>query len=128
MTISDDSVARGMAFLRESHPEGASALEAALGERAPDLLRMAASVAFDHLYHRDGLAKRERQIATLATLATAGALPQFKIHVGVARGLGLSRREILEICLQIAPYAGFPAAINATLAALEVLESGGAAA
>lgn len=49
------------------------------------------------------------------------ALPQFKIHVGIAQGLGFTRSQILEICLQTAPYAGFPAAINATLAAVEVL-------
>ena len=113
---------RGLAFLEETYPAGAAALRRALGDTAPDLLNLAASTAFDALYSRDGLPKRERQATTLGALAALGAWPQFKIHVGLAQGLGFTRDEILEICLQTAPYAGFPAAINATLAAIEVLD------
>lgn len=122
MTSADPNAVRGLAFLEQTYPAGAAALRRALGDAAPDLLNLAASTAFDALYSRDGLPKRERQAATLGALIALGAWPQFKIHVGIARGLGFTRDEVLEICLQTAPYAGFPAAINATLAALEVFE------
>lgn len=127
MTTMDESARRGLAFLEETYPAGAAALRKALGDPAPALLNLAASTAFDALYTRDDLPKRERQAATLGALAALGAWPQFKIHVGLARGLGFSREEILAICLQVAPYAGFPAAINATLAAVEVLDADRAA-
>lgn len=118
------SAAAGLAFLAEVYPPGAEALQKALADKAPDLFNVAAA-AIDGLYSREGLAKRERQATTLGALAALGAWPQFKIHVGIAGGLGFSRAEILEICLQIAPYAGLPTAINATLAALEVLDAAG---
>ena len=36
---------------------------------------------------------------------------------------GLSRREILEVFIQLAVYAGFPAAVNATFIAKEVFDA-----
>lgn len=119
----EDDVAKGMAFFREMNPEAAAKMAGALDEISPDLMRHAAAFAFGALYQRGGLTKRERQIATLAALAAQGSTPQLKAHVGIARALGLDKGEIAEVFLQLAPYAGFPAAINATLAAKEVFDS-----
>ena len=46
-----------------------------------------------------------------------------KVHIEIAFSLGFSRREISEVFLQLVPYAGFPAAINAALAAAEVFDN-----
>jgi 4-carboxymuconolactone decarboxylase len=42
------------------------------------------------------------------------------VHIHGALNIGVSRQEIIEIIIQMAIYAGFPAALNAMHAAKEV--------
>jgi 4-carboxymuconolactone decarboxylase len=66
------------------------------------------------VYSRPGLGLREREIATVAALTALGsAQPQLKVHIHGALNVGVTRTEVLEIILQMAVYAGFPAALNA---------------
>lgn len=111
---------RGMAFVRSTNPAAAEKLEAAFGDFAPDLMRNAAEYAFGDLYSREGLDKKIRQTATISALASLGHLPQLKIHLGIARSMGFTREEIVEILIQLTAYAGFPAAMNAAMVAKEV--------
>lgn len=61
-----------------------------------------------------GLDLRGREIATIAALTALGnAAPQLKVHVEAGLNVGLSRAEIVEIFMQMAVYAGFPAASTA---------------
>ncbi len=123
--MDETAEARGMALFRALNPEAVERMEAALGDVAPDLMRYAAAFPFGEIYARDGLDKRERQIATLACLATRGdATEQLKVHIGIARALGISDAEIAEVFIQLAPYAGFPSAINAVLALKAVRDAG----
>ncbi len=46
--------------------------------------------------------------------------PQLKVHIQAGLNVGLSRGEIIEIIMQMAVYAGFPAALNGLFAAKEV--------
>jgi 4-carboxymuconolactone decarboxylase len=46
--------------------------------------------------------------------------PQLKVHISAGLNVGLSRVEITEIIMQMAVYAGFPAALNGLFAAKEV--------
>ena len=107
---------------RKYNAKAADGLEAALADASPDLMRYAAAFPFGEIYRREGLDLRARQVATLATLATLGAISQLRVHIGIARKMGLTKEEIAEVFIQLAPYAGFPAAINATLALSEVME------
>lgn len=114
----------GAALFRELAPDARETLSNALSEVSPDLMDMASRFAFGEVYQRPGLSKRDRQLATLAALATRGdAAAQLKVHIGIAFRLGLTKEEIAEVFLQLAPYAGFPTAINATLLLREVLEA-----
>ena len=62
-----------------------------------------------------------RPVATIAALAAMGnAAPQLKVHIEAGLNVGLSRAEITEILMQMAVYAGFPAALNGLFAAKEV--------
>ena len=73
------------------------------------------------LYTRPGLDLKSREIATVAALAALGnATPQLKVHLHGALNVGCSETEVLEILIQMAVYAGFPAALNAIFAAREV--------
>ena len=85
-----------------------------VAEVAPDFARMVIEFAFGDLYARGGLAFREREIAAISALATMGhARPQLRTHIAAALKQGISKAEIIEILMQSAIYAGFPAALNA---------------
>jgi 4-carboxymuconolactone decarboxylase len=50
------------------------------------------------------------------------ALSQPKVHINGALNVGCSRTEIIEVIVQMAVYAGFPAALNGLFAAKEVFD------
>lgn len=93
----------------------------ALADVAPDFARLLIEFPFGDVYSRPGLALRDREIATVAALTAIGHAPaQLKVHVQAALNVGLTRDEITEVIMQMAVYAGFPAALNGLFAAKEV--------
>jgi 4-carboxymuconolactone decarboxylase len=85
-----------------------------VAEVAPDFARMAVEFALGDLYTRENLDLRSREIVAIASLATIGyGGAQLRAHVRAAVSLGVTRGEIIEILMQTAIYAGFPAALNA---------------
>jgi len=112
---------RGMDILRQINPQSAQALFSELESIAPDLSRFVAEFAYGDIYARPGLGFREREMITVAALTAQGnAAPQLKSHIVGALNSGCTEQEIIEIMLQMAVYAGFPAAINGIMAAKEV--------
>ena len=64
-----------------------------------------------------------RELCTVAALTVQGfSSPQLKLHIEAAINCGVSRAEIVEIITQMIAYAGFPAAMNALLAAKDVFD------
>jgi len=64
---------------------------------------------------------RSREIAVVAALTAMGtAAPQLKVHLHAALNVGVTREEVVEIIMQMAVYAGFPAALNGLAVAREV--------
>jgi 4-carboxymuconolactone decarboxylase len=51
------------------------------------------------------------------------ASPQLKVHIEGALNVGCKPTEIVEVILQMAVYAGFPASINGLNTAREVFKS-----
>lgn len=93
----------------------------ALADIAPDFANYLFEFPFGDIYSRPGLSLRDREIATIAALAAMGtAAPQLKVHIEAGLNVGLSQVEITEILMQMAVYAGFPAALNALFTAKEV--------
>ncbi len=110
-----------MAKLREIHGEAGEKIVDALGDVSPDLARYIFEFPFGDVYSREGLSLKEREIVTVSVLAALGnAESQLKTHIHAALNVGCSRQEILEIMIQMAVYAGFPAALNGTFAAKSV--------
>lgn len=92
-----------------------------LADIAPDFGRYVIEFPFGDIYSRPGLDLRGREIATVAALTALGnATPQLKVHIQAALNVGLTRQEIVETIMQMAVYAGFPAALNGLFAAKEV--------
>ena len=97
------------------------AVAQSLADIAPDFARMLIEFPFGDIYSRPGLDLKSREMATVAALAAMGnALPQLKIHIGAALNVGMTLTEVVEILIQIAVYAGFPAALNGLFAAKEL--------
>jgi 4-carboxymuconolactone decarboxylase len=53
-------------------------------------------------------------------VALGHAQPQLRSHIHGALNVGCRRPEILEVIIQLAVYAGFPAALNAAVTARAV--------
>ena len=118
---SENRYARGLKQLSAVDGRAGEEVVAKVAAISPDFARYLVEFPFGDVYSRGGLDLKQREIATIAALAALGhALPQFKVHVAAGLHVGLTREEILEIVIQMAVYAGFPAALNALFAAQEV--------
>ncbi|GBE55615.1 carboxymuconolactone decarboxylase family protein [archaeon BMS3Bbin15] len=95
----------------------------ALKDISPDFADLLIEFPFGDVYSRDGLDLKSREIATVAALTAMGtASPQLKVHLHGALNVGCTQQEIIEIMIQMAVYAGFPAALNGLFAAKEVFD------
>lgn len=120
---------QGLARLREIDGDAGEHVVASLADIAPDFARYLIEFPFGDIYSRPGLDLRSREIAVVAALTAMGnAAPQLRVHIGAALNVGISREEIVEVIMQMAVYAGFPAALNGLAAAREVFASRQAAA
>lgn len=116
----------GQKMLQQVDGKGGEAVVESLKDIAPDFARYLLEFPFGDIYARPGLDLRSREIATVAALtAMDNAAPQLKVHIGAALHVGLTQDEIVEVIMQMAVYAGFPAALNGLFAAKEVFASHG---
>jgi len=112
---------RGLAKLHEIDGEAGARVVQSLQDIAPDFARYLIEFPFGDIYSRPGLDLRSREIAVVAALTAMGnATPQLKVHIHAALNVGVTREEIVETIMQMAVYAGFPAALNGLMAAKEV--------
>jgi 4-carboxymuconolactone decarboxylase len=121
METTETRYERGTKALAAIDGEAGTNVINALADIAPDFARYLIEFPFGDIYSRPGLDLRAREIATIAALTAMGtAAPQLKVHIHAGLNVGLSKDEITEIMMQMAVYAGFPAALNGLFAAKEV--------
>jgi 4-carboxymuconolactone decarboxylase len=77
--------------------------------------------AWGEVWSRPGLSRPERSIVTLAVLAALQHENELAMHVKAAVRNGLSAEQIQEVLLQVAVYAGVPAANRAFAVAQRAL-------
>ena len=119
---------RGLQKLSEIDGQAGERVIESLADIAPDFARYLIEFPFGDIYARPGLDVKNREIATVAALTALGnAQPQLKVHIHAALNVGCTQTEILEVIMQMAVYAGFPAALNGLFAAKEVFAEGHAA-
>ncbi|MCC4257982.1 MULTISPECIES: carboxymuconolactone decarboxylase family protein [Sphingomonadaceae] len=118
-----DRYAIGLERLSAIDGRDGHAVVESLKEISPDFARYLIEFPFGDIYARPGLDLRQREIATIAALTALGnARPQLEVHIAAGLNVGLSQQEIIEIVMQMAVYAGFPAAINGLNAAKTVFD------
>ncbi|QJD91294.1 carboxymuconolactone decarboxylase family protein [Duganella dendranthematis] len=121
MNTSNQRYQRGLEKLREIDGDAGQRVIDSLQDIAPDFARYLIEFPFGDIYSRPGLDLKSREIAVVAALTAMGnAAPQLKVHLQAALNVGVSREEIVETIMQMAVYAGFPAALNSLAAAREV--------
>ena len=78
-----------------------------------DFQTLVTQVAWGAVWTRPGLPRKTRSMLTIAMLAALGQHEELKLHVRATRNTGVSQDEVKEILLQVAVYAGIPAANSA---------------
>jgi len=115
---------KGLKTLEKIADSSVSAVVEGLKEIAPELVDWMIEFSYGDVLSRSNLDLRTRQLATVAALTAMGtATPQLKFHINGALNVGCKQDEIIEVILQMAVYAGFPATINGINATMEVLKN-----
>lgn len=121
MNRDDSRYDLGRAKMREIFGPDVETAVNVLATTSPDLARFLVEFPFGDIYSRPSLNTKTREMLTVAALTVLG-YPQdeLKEHIRGALHVGCTDQEILEIILQMAVYAGFPAALKATKTAAAV--------
>lgn len=117
-----DRAARGMEVRREvlgdEHVDRAAAAATEFTAPFQDLITR---YAWGEIWSRPGLSRAERSMITLTALAALRQEEELAMHVRAAVRNGLTEAQIREVLLQVAVYAGVPAANRAFAVAQRVL-------
>ena len=106
------------AVLGDEHVDRAVAGTTSFTEPFQDFIKR---YAWGEVWSRPGLSRAERSMITLAMLAALQHDNELAMHVRAALRNGLTPEQIQEVLLQVAVYAGVPAANRAFAIAQRVL-------
>ena len=106
------------AVLGDDHVDRAAAATTPFTAPFQDLITR---YAWGEIWSRPGLSRAERSMITLMALAVLRQEQELAMHVRAALRNGLSPEQIQEVLLQVAVYAGVPAANRAFAVAQAVL-------
>jgi len=119
--VLDQTYEKGMqirkSVLGEDHVKRA---EADKSDFDADFQRFITETAWGSVWTRPGLKIKTRQLLTIAMLAALGRHEELALHVRATRNTGVTREEVKEALLQVAVYAGIPAANSAVAVAKRV--------
>lgn len=117
---------RGEAMLAAVDGPAGLAIVDSLAKLFPEFARYLVEFPFGDIYARENLGLRERELATVAALCALGnASPQLRVHVHAALHVGCKPVEVVEVVMQMAVYAGFPAALNGLSVVRDVFAESG---
>jgi len=120
----EDFDARGRAIQQQLWGErvaGSDQTGAPFAAVAPDFFPLVREFCFGMFWSRPGLAVRDRSLITCVMLAALGKQEELRGHLAGALNVGLTKEELVEALMQVAVYAGVPAAVNALNTAATVL-------
>ena len=82
-----------------------------LGDLAPKFAELNDDVLFGEVWSReDKLSARDRSLATISALFSAGLYEQLRHHIEKGKKNGLTKEEVVEVITQLAFYCGWPKA------------------
>ena len=98
------------AVLGDAHVERAEADRTSFDA---DFQRFITETAWGSVWARPGLDHRTRHLVTLAMLAALGKEHELAMHIRATQNTGVTQEELKEVFMQVAVYAGVPAANTA---------------
>ncbi len=104
--------------LGSAHVERASA---AITDLDRDFQTFITRTAWGGVWTRPHFDRRTRSLLTLALMAALGHHEEFKLHVRASRNTGATPKDIGELMIHVAAYAGIPAANSAMRIAKQTL-------
>jgi len=111
--MSDDVFQRGLAVrkavLGDEHVDNALANATIDAE----FQRFITETAWGSVWSRPGIDVKTRHMITLALVAALGHHDELAMHVRATRRTGVTEADLSELFLQVAIYAGLPAANSA---------------
>jgi 4-carboxymuconolactone decarboxylase len=110
---------RGMRVLKKMGRENLMLNQKAL---LPDMYEMSVGHLFGDVWGRPGLSLRERQLVTLAANIAMARPTGNHSHYLSSMHLGITKREICEVMIQVGHYTGWPTLSNAVRQFTEILE------
>ncbi len=110
---------RGMRVLRKMGRENLMLNQKAL---YPEMYEMSVGHLFGDVWGRPGLSLRERQLVTLAANIALARPSGNHSHYLSSMHLGITKREICEVMIQVGHYAGWPALSNAVRQFTDILD------
>jgi 3-oxoadipate enol-lactonase/4-carboxymuconolactone decarboxylase len=94
-------------------------------ELTHDFQSLITRYAWGSVWARPGLDHCTRRLITLATTAALGRWEEFRLHLRAGIAHGMEPCDVKELLLQVAVYAGVPAANTGFHVAQEVMQQGG---
>jgi len=111
----------GLKKLAEIDGDAGKKVLESLASIAPDLAKYTIEFPFGDIYQRPDLDLKMRELSTVAALTALGnCQPQLNVHINGALNVGCKPEEIVEVIMQMAVYAGFPASLNGMFVAKNV--------
>ena len=94
-----------------------------LGDLAPKFAELNDDVLFGEIWSREEeLSPRDRSLAVISALFSAGQFEQLKHHIALGKKNGLTKEEVVEVITQLAFYCGWPKAWSTFPIVREVYE------
>lgn len=115
----DSRFERGMRVLKKMGRENLMLNQKAL---CPDMYEMSVGHLFGDVWGRPGLSLRERQLVTLAANIAMARPSGNHSHYLSSMHLGITKREICEVMIQVGHYTGWPTLSLAVRQFTDILE------
>ena len=119
--MADQKFEQGMevrrAVLGDAHVDRA---EANKTDFDADFQRFITETAWGSVWARPGLARKTRHLLTIGLLAALGQEHELAMHIRATTNTGVTPDDVKEVLLQVAIYAGIPAANSAVAVAKKV--------
>jgi 4-carboxymuconolactone decarboxylase len=121
--VGDDLYERGLAVRRAvlGHAHVERALGSA-GELDRDFQDYVTRAAWGEIWARPGLPRHTRHLLTIAMLAALDRQEELGMHLAATVNTGVTLAEVREVLMQVAVYAGIPAANGAFRTAKRVFD------
>lgn len=87
-----------------------------------DFQQLITEMAWGSVWTRPGLDRKTRHMVTIAVLAALGKEQELEMHIRSTQNTGVTSDEIRELLMQVAIYAGVPAANTAITIAKKIFQ------